>query len=105
VRNAPLSDTGVIVLPTTLRRVVPFRDYPLRQGGGVRDFLDSRAFVLRNAKRPNTTLGLMRLHLSSTYDERAYLALLRQVLEDEKTQAPKQRTNADPKGLTPSLRR
>jgi hypothetical protein len=73
--------------------------------GRVRDFLDSRTFVLRNAKRLNQTLGLMRLHLNGTDYERDYLALLRKALDQANGWAPKQRTNADPKGKPPSLRR
>jgi hypothetical protein len=34
--------------------------------GKVRDFLDSRSFVLRNKRRTNLALGLIRLHLNAS---------------------------------------
>lgn len=45
--------------------------------GRVRDFLDSRSFVLRNAGRTNLLLGLVRLHLNDTDDEHSYRRVLR----------------------------
>ena len=73
--------------------------------GKIRDFLDSRTFVLRNRDRLNQTLGLIRLHLNRTDHERAYLNWLRQALEDGNGWAPKQRTKADNKWQIASLRR
>ena len=45
--------------------------------GAVRDYLDSRSFVLRNQRRTTLMLGLVRLHLNVTDDPRRYTELLR----------------------------
>ena len=48
--------------------------------GRVRDFLDSRSFVLRNKRRTNLLLGLVRNHLNGVDSERRYIAQLRKHL-------------------------
>lgn len=52
------------------------------QLGTVRDYLDSRSFVLRNQRRTTLMLGLVRLHLNGTDDTRRYANLLRTWLTD-----------------------
>jgi len=49
--------------------------------GRVRDFLDSRSFVLRNKQRTNRLLGLVRNHLNGVDVERHYFTQLRAHLE------------------------
>ena len=49
--------------------------------GRVRDFLDSRRFVLRNKRRTNLLLGLVRNHLNDVDSERRYVAQLRAHLD------------------------
>jgi hypothetical protein len=71
--------------------------------GTVRDLLDSRSFVLRNAARTNLMLGLIRLHLNGDDNEREYQKLLRLADEAAGGKVQKQRTGYDPKGH-PSLR-
>lgn len=75
-------------------------DTPL---GRVRDFLDSRSFVLRNQRRLDVTLGLMRLHLNSVDSERDYRKHLRRALDQRAGVPPAQRRHYDAKGA-PSLR-
>ena len=59
----------------------------------VRDFLDSRSFVLRNQRRTNLLLGPVRNHLNGADSERRYVAQLRAHL-DQVTVAP-QRSGYD----------
>jgi hypothetical protein len=82
--------------------------------GRVRDFLDSRSFVLRNQARTNLTLGLIRLHLNGADLERNYHNTLSQHLNQHAGTLPRQRTGSDtgtsvrvPRDQrgTPSLRR
>lgn len=58
----------------------------------VRDFLDSRSFVLRNKRRTNHTLGLIRLHLNG---ERRYHALLRAYADEHEGRLPRPRGGYD----------
>jgi hypothetical protein len=67
--------------------------------GKIRDYLDSRSFVLRNANRLNQALGLMRLNLNKDDRERDYLSLLRQAVENGNGHAPQQRSGYDPPGV------
>jgi hypothetical protein len=48
----------------------------------VRDFLDSRSFVLRNKRRTNLMLTLIRNHLNGMDVERHYVTQLREHLAD-----------------------
>lgn len=64
--------------------------------GTVRDYLDSRSFVLRNQSRTTLMLGLVRLHLNGTDNPRRYAELLRSWLTDNTGTAPAQRTGYDP---------
>jgi len=64
--------------------------------GTVRDFLDSRSFVLRNAARTNLLLGLIRLHLNGNDVERRYHARLRNELQRSGGRPPTQRRGYDP---------
>lgn len=50
--------------------------------GRVRDFLDSRSFVLRNKRRTNLLLGLVCNHLNGVDSERRYIAQLRKHLDE-----------------------
>lgn len=63
--------------------------------GRVRDMLDSRSFVLRNARRTTTTLGLVRLHLNGLDSARGYAATLRRWLDSHGGIAPRQRRGYD----------
>src|SRR5665647_1481160 len=63
--------------------------------GTVRDFLDSRSFVLRNARRTTTMLGLVRLHLNGVDNTRRYSELLRAHLDARGGVAPEQRNGYD----------
>lgn len=63
--------------------------------GTVRDRLDSRSFVQRNARRTNLTLGLMRLDLNGQANLRNYTQLLRKHLEDNHGRPTRQRGNHD----------
>lgn len=63
--------------------------------GKVRDFLDSRSFVLRNKRRLNLTLGLMRLHLNGLDIERNYQTLLRAHADRHGGVLARQRAGAD----------
>jgi hypothetical protein len=75
--------------------------------GRVRDFLDSRSFVLRNARRTTSTLGLVRLHLNGIDHARRYSELLRAWLDEHGGIAPHQRAGYDPgtSGRTPAGQR
>ncbi|MBK5248052.1 MAG: hypothetical protein JJE50_01260 [Actinomycetales bacterium] len=63
--------------------------------GTVRDFLDSRSFVLRNARRTTTMLGLVRLHLNGVDNTRRYSELLRAHLDARGGVPPEQRNGYD----------
>lgn len=63
--------------------------------GRVRDYLDSRSFVLRNKRRTNLALGLIRLHLNGTDVERRYQALLREHVDGHGGRLPRQRAGKD----------
>lgn len=65
------------------------------QLGRVRDMLDSRSFVLRNARRTTTMLGLVRLHLNGVDDTRRYTTVLRDWLDSQHGVAPPQRAGYD----------
>jgi len=56
--------------------------------GRVRDMLDSRSLVLRNARRTTTMLGLVRLHLHGSDDTRRYTTVLRDWLDAREGTAP-----------------
>jgi hypothetical protein len=82
--------------------------------GTVRDFLDSRSFVLRNKHRTNVTLELIRLHLNGQDLEPRYHTLLRKHLDASAGVLPRQRAGKDVgagprterrKRAVPSLRR
>lgn len=82
--------------------------------GTVRDFLDPRSFVLRNKRRTNLALGLIRLHLNRVDVERRYRTLLRKHIDEAGGVLPTQRDGKDtgagprtPRGqrLPASLRR
>ena len=65
--------------------------------GRVRDFLDSRSFVLRNQARTNNMLGLVRLHLNSNDSAAIYHRILREALTGNGGTAPViQRNGYDP---------
>ena len=61
----------------------------------VRDMLDSRSFVLRNARRTTTMLGLVRLHLNGVDSARGCAATLRRWLDSHSGIAPRQRRGYD----------
>lgn len=63
--------------------------------GRVRDFLSSRTFVLRNKRRTNLALGLIRLHLNSVDIERNYGTRLREYLDAHGGVLPAQRSGKD----------
>jgi len=63
--------------------------------GRVRDFLASRTFVLRNKRRTNLTLGLIRLHLNGVDIERDYGTRLREHLDASGGVLPAQRSGKD----------
>ena len=63
--------------------------------GRVRDFLDSRSFVLRNARRTDVTLALVRNHLNGLDIERDYYHLLRARLDATGGRLPAQRAGGD----------
>ena len=63
--------------------------------GRVRDFLDSRSFVLRNQRRTNVLLGLIRNHLNGIDVERHYYQLLRDHLEASSGKLRAQRAGYD----------
>jgi hypothetical protein len=67
-------------------------DTPL---GTVRDYLDSRSFVLRNQRRTTTMLGLIRLHLNGTDSPARYATALRAWLEAHHGTPAAQRTGYD----------
>lgn len=67
-------------------------DTPL---GRIRDFIDSRAFVLRNRRRTNLALGLMRLHLNGSDIERDYVTALRIHASRNDGLLPAQRNHKD----------
>jgi hypothetical protein len=64
--------------------------------GRVRDFLDSRSFVLRNAARTNVLLGLIRNHLNGDDLEPRYRGHLREFI-DKGGRLVAQRANYDPR--------
>lgn len=63
--------------------------------GTVRDYLDSRSFVLRNRDRTTLLLGLMRLHLNGTDNSRRYAELIRAWLDANGGHGPRQRRKYD----------
>lgn len=63
--------------------------------GRVRDFLDARSFVLRNQRRTNVLLGLIRNHLNGLDVERHYYQLLRDHREASSGRLPAQRSGYD----------
>lgn len=63
--------------------------------GRVRDFLDSRSFVLRNKRRTNVMLGLIRAHLNGDDVERHYHAALRDHVDAHAGRLPAQRSGYD----------
>lgn len=67
--------------------------------GTVRDFLDSRSFVLRSQDRLNVTLGLMRLHLNHQDVERQYRVHLRDIVNSTGGAPRSQRAGYYPRTL------
>jgi hypothetical protein len=65
--------------------------------GRVRDFLDSRSFVLRNAARTNVLLGLIRNHLNGCDVEAQYRIHLRDCVDARGGHAQVQRAAYDPR--------
>lgn len=65
--------------------------------GRVRDFLDSRSFVLRNAARTNVLLGLVRNHLNGRDIESRYRTQLRALVDEREGHAEAQRAAYDPR--------
>jgi hypothetical protein len=63
--------------------------------GRVRDSLSPRTFVLRNKRRTNLTLGLIRLHLMGVDIERDYGTRLREHLDARGGVLPAQRSGKD----------
>ena len=63
--------------------------------GTVRDYLDSRSFVLRNQHRTTLLLGLIRLHLNGTDNPRRYAELIRASLDAHGGHGPRQRRKYD----------
>jgi hypothetical protein len=63
--------------------------------GTVRDYLDSRSFVLRNQRRTTAMLGLVRLHLNGTDIPARYATALRAWLEAHHGTPAAQRTGYD----------
>ncbi|MGJ7439869.1 hypothetical protein [Aquipuribacter sp. MA13-6] len=63
--------------------------------GRVRDMLDSRSVVLRNARRTTALLGLARLHLNGADDARRYTTLLRDWRDARRGVPPAQRSGYD----------
>src|SRR5665648_441208 len=63
--------------------------------GTVRDYLDSRSFVLRNQRRTTTMLGLVRLHLNGTDSPARYATALRTWLDTQGGTPPGQRGGYD----------
>lgn len=63
--------------------------------GTVRDYLDSRSFVLRNQRRTTTMLGLVRLHLNGTDSPARYATALRTWLDTHHGTPPGQRGGYD----------
>lgn len=61
----------------------------------MRDYLDSRSFVLRNQGRTTTMLGLVRRHLNGTDNANRYANALRTWLETRQGTPPAQRTGYD----------
>jgi hypothetical protein len=61
----------------------------------VRDCLDSRSFVLRDERRTNSALGLIRLHLDGVDLQSRHHALLRQHLDATGGVLPSQRAGKD----------
>jgi hypothetical protein len=61
--------------------------------GRVRDFLDSRSLVLRNKRRTNLLLGLIRNHLNGVDVERRYFTQLREHIDQQTL--PAQRAGYD----------
>lgn len=58
----------------------------------MRDFLDSRSFVLRNKRCTNLLLGLIRNHLNGVDVERRYFRQLREHIDQQTL--PAQRADA-----------
>jgi hypothetical protein len=67
--------------------------------GRVRDFLDARSFALRNARRTNLLLGLVRLHLNGADVERRYHALVRDFTDTARGRPGQQRTGYETRPL------
>jgi hypothetical protein len=63
--------------------------------GTVRDFLDSRSFVLRNKGRTNLALGLIQPHLNGVDLQSRNHTLLRQHIDEASGVLPPQRTGKD----------
>lgn len=94
---AGIHDT--ITVQVGVRHLLPQHHSPAAldtQLGSVRDFLDSRSFVLRNATRTNLLLGLVRLHLNGSDVERRYHQILRDHLASNGGQPTGQRNGYDP---------
>ena len=73
--------------------------------GTVRDLLDFRSFVLRNARRTTTMLGLVRLHLNGVDNARRYSELLRSCMPFRRFGTPDQRGPSDRRAHRPTQAR
>ena len=63
--------------------------------GRVGDFLDACSFVLRNKRRTDLALGLIRLHLNGADVERRSHTRLREHNDSHRGQLPRQRAGKD----------
>ena len=87
-RRPPGSPAGLAGIADVRVQVVVRHLLPARRStaalntalGTVRDFLDSRSFVLRNNRRTDLALGLIRLHLNGADLQSLHHTLLRQHL-------------------------
>ena len=79
-KQAWLAGIKAIATQVAVRHLLPSRHSTAAVDtalGQVRDVLDSRSFVLRNKRRTNLALSLIRLHLNGQDLEREYNTLLR----------------------------
>ena len=65
--------------------------------GRVRDFLDSRSFVLRNATLTNVLLGLIRNHLNGDDLDSSYRTHLRDIADEQDNRPSRHPTSYDPR--------
>lgn len=89
---------GSVAIQVAVRHLLPCHHSTAaldQRLGRVRDFLDSRSFVLRNKRRTNLMLGLIRNHLNGMDLEREYIAQLRGHLADPASELRSQRGGYD----------